>query len=167
MDQLSGKDRESAPGSGEGPREKLLDYLAMHHVMTLATTGSNGPWAAAVFYVNSGTTLYFLSSPGSRHCLNLAHSPLVAATIQEDYSDWPQIKGVQLDGMVSELAGSEETEARRLYAKKFPIVGLAGKAPAAIVKALARVRWYRLLPQHMHFIDNAAGFGQRADIDVG
>ena len=39
------------------------DYLAQHHVMTLATQGGDGPWAAAVFYVRDGDDLIFLSSP--------------------------------------------------------------------------------------------------------
>ena len=35
-------------------------------VMTLATGGDQGPWAAALFYVHEGFTLYFLSSPAIR-----------------------------------------------------------------------------------------------------
>ena len=167
MSKLDGGGREPGVRDAESSRDKALDYLATHHVMTLATVGSEGPWAAAVFYVSVGTTLYFLSSPNSRHCRNLAQNAAVAATIQEDYSDWPRIKGVQLDGTVVELSGKEEAEARRLYAEKFPVIGLAAQAPSAIVKALARVRWYRLRPEHMHFIDNSAGFGQRADIPLG
>ena len=30
---------------------EVAAYLADHHVMTLATHGPDGPWAAAVFYV--------------------------------------------------------------------------------------------------------------------
>ena len=32
--------------------EKTLAYLREHNVMTLATSGPQGLWAAAVFYVN-------------------------------------------------------------------------------------------------------------------
>jgi len=148
-------------------QQRVLDYLGAHHVATLATTGSDGPWAAAVFYASDGYTLYFLSSPTTRHCRNLKQDPRVAATIQADCSDWREIKGIQLEGTVSELAGEEEAQARRLYAEKFPLVGLLARAPAAIVKALARVRWYRLDPAHLHFIDNSTAFGQRDEIDLG
>ena len=87
-------------------------YLGGHHVMTLATHGAGGPWAAAVFYVSDGYTLYFLSSPRSRHARDVAAEPRVAATVQEDYAEWSQIRGVQLEGRVRELAGDEAERAR-------------------------------------------------------
>ena len=146
------------------PRVQALDYLREHRVVTLASVGAEGPWAAAVFYVNDGFTLYFLSSPGSRHCANLQRDARVAATVQEDYSDWRLIKGIQLEGTVEQLSGEEEARARELYGEKFPLVGRLGEAPAAIVQALAKVRWYRLAPARLYFIDNAAGFGQRDEI---
>ena len=145
--------------------EAALDYLGAHHVMTLASHGRDGPWAAAVFYVSDGVTLYFLSSPSSRHCRNIAENPQVAVTIQEDYADWPQIKGIQAEGVVREISGEDETRARSLYGARFPLVGRLAQAPAAIVKALAKVRWYRFEPRRMVFIDNAAGFGHRDEID--
>jgi uncharacterized protein YhbP (UPF0306 family) len=147
-------------------RERVRRYLRGHHVLTLATQGPEGVWAAAVFYAGDETGLYFLSSPASRHARNLAANPRVAATIQEDYADWPEIKGVQLEGAVGELSGPEEAEARRLYGEKYPVVGNLAKAPAAIVKALAKVRWYRLVPERLYFIDNATGFGRREEVGL-
>ncbi len=145
---------------------RALNYLRDHHVATLATDGRKGPWAAAVFYANDGFKLFFLSSPSSRHCLNLQENSRIAVTIQEDYSDWPEIKGIQLEGVARELSGNEEIQARKLYGKKYPIVGKLAQAPAAIVKAMAKVRWYRIDPQHLYYIDNSAGFGQRDEIDL-
>jgi len=147
-------------------RARVLDYLRDHRVVTLATGAGGEIWASAVFYVNDGFKLFFLSSPTSRHSLNLARDPRIAATIQEDYADWLEIKGVQLEGIASEISGAEELSARRLYGEKFPIVGKLAQAPEAIVKALAKVRWYRLVPQRLYFIDNAAGFGQRVEVDT-
>lgn len=142
----------------------VADYLAGHHVMTLATQGADGPWAAAVFYAGDGCSLIFLSSPSSRHCRNLALDARCAATIQEDHRDWARIKGIQLEGRVRELQGDEASLARRRYGEKFPIVGPLAEVPAPIVEALARVRWFRLLPERLYFIDNAKGFGQRDEI---
>jgi len=147
-------------------RTQVKRYLRDHNVATLATLGRGNPWAAAVFYVSDGYTLYFLSSPTSEHCLNLAQNPRVALTIQEDYSDWLEIKGVQMEGVVSELSGAEEERARRLYGEKFPVVCLMTHAPAAIVKALAKVRWYKVVPLRLYFIDNSAGLGHRDEIDL-
>ena len=147
-------------------KTRVAQFLAAHHVATLASAGGDGPWAAAVFYVNDGNTLYFLSSPNTRHCRNLKDDPRVAATMQDDCRDWQDIKGVQLEGQVSELSGDEETQARHLYAAKYPLVGQLARAPAAIVKALARVRWYRLTPARLYFIDNSQAFGQRDELDL-
>ena len=147
--------------------QPVADYLGGHHVMTLATQGAQGPWAAAVFYASDGCSLIFLSSPNSRHCSNLAQDARCAATIQEDYSDWQQIKGIQLEGRVSELEGEDERRAQHLYGEKFPIVGSLAHAPPAIIKALARVRWFRLVPERFYFIDNSQGFGHRDEIGLG
>ncbi len=145
---------------------QVAAYLAGHHVMTLATQGPQGLWAAAVFYAGDGASLIFLSAPNTRHCRNLAQDARCAATIQEDYREWSQIKGIQLQGRVIELQGDEEKRAQRLYGEKFPVVGAVANVPPAIVKALAKVRWFRLVPEHFHFIDNSKGFGHRDEIDL-
>jgi uncharacterized protein len=143
-------------------RDRALAYLAGHQVMTLATYGAEGPWAAAVFYANDGFNLYFVSSPASRHGRDLAAHAAAAVTVQEDYREWREIKGIQIEGMVEQLSGAAETRARKLYAAKFPLV--AASAPAAIVAAFAKVRWYRLGAARAYFVDNSAGFGHRDQV---
>jgi uncharacterized protein YhbP (UPF0306 family) len=150
----------------DGPGPRALQYLREHHVATLATSGSSGPWAAAVFYVSEGFDLYFLSSPGSRHCENIARESRVAVTVQEDYSDWPNIKGLQLEGVAGVLSGDDESRARRLYGDKYPVVGRGAQAPTAIVNAIARIRWYRFTPRRAYFIDNSIGFGHRDELEI-
>lgn len=145
---------------------QVLSYLRDHNVATLATGNGNDIRAAAVFYVNDGFTLYFLSSPKSRHCLNLAQNPQVAVTIQEDYIDWPEIKGVQIEGVAGVISGVEEDRARQLYGEKFPVAGNLTKAPSVIVKALAKVSWYKVVPRHLYFIDNSISLGHRDEIDL-
>jgi uncharacterized protein YhbP (UPF0306 family) len=141
-------------------RDRALDYLAAHRVMNIATLGTDGLWAAAVFYVSDGFNLYFVSSPSSRHGRNFELHPEVAATVNEDYSDWREIKGVQLEGIVGQVAGSEQASIRGLYARKFSLEA----APAGIAAAFARVCWYRLAAARAYFVDNAAGFGHRDQV---
>jgi hypothetical protein len=145
--------------------DEVLDYLASHHVMTLATAGPQGPWAAAVFYINQGFTLTFLSSPRSRHSSDLAADSRCAAAIHEDYSDWPDIKGIQLEGQVRMLSGSKRIEAIARYAEKFPVVR-PDRATALIQAALERVAWYELVPECCFFVDNSQGFGHREEIPL-
>jgi uncharacterized protein len=147
-------------------REQVQGYLCEHNVMTLATQGVEGVWAAAVFYANDGFTIYFLSAPGTRHCRNLFDNPRASAAVHADYSDWKDIKGVQMEGTVSVLAGEDEERARRVYGAKFPVVGKLQQAPDSIIKALTKVRWYRLVAERLYFIDNSAGFGHRDEVDL-
>jgi uncharacterized protein YhbP (UPF0306 family) len=139
---------------------EVAAYLGAHRAMTLATQGSDGPWAAAVFYAVDGDDLFFMSSPTSRHCRNLALEPRCAAAIHSEADDWRAIKGIQLEGIVGELPAQERARAQSLYDERFPFARPA-IAPAAIVRALARVRWYRLRIERLYFIDNARGLGTR------
>ncbi len=140
-------------------RERVLDYLRAHHVMTLATSE---PWAAAVFYVNEDFALHFLSAATTRHCVRLRADPRVAATVQDDTGDWQAIKGVQLEGTVAPVPGPSLKRVQALYARKFPFAG--ADAPAPLARALARVDWYTVTPTGVWFVDNARGFGHRDHI---
>jgi len=143
---------------------RALAFLEAHHVLTLATAGEEGPWAAAVFYASRGFNLWFLSSPSTRHARNLLASPRAAATVQEDTADWRAVKGLQLEGVVRLLEGAEAEEARALLGARFPVV--AGGGPPEIAAALARVGWYQLTPERLHLVDNAAGFGRREEVPL-
>lgn len=146
-------------------RKQLLEYLQTHNVMTLATVGPEGPWAAAVFYVSEQTSLYFLSAPTTRHSSNFEHDPRVAATIQEDYSHWKEIKGIQVEGRVARLHGPGKERAIELYTKKFSFISPLLRVPMALAAAMDKVAWYRLTPSKLYFIDNAQGFGNRQQIE--
>lgn len=139
-------------------RKAALAYLRNHQVMTLATSGGDGIWAAAVFYVNDGFDLYFLSAGHTRHARHIAANGRVAATIQEDYAGWEAIKGIQLEGTARSLEGAERETAILLYEEKYPFVA---RADQELQAALARVDWYRLRPTALYFIDNSRGFGFR------
>ena len=144
---------------------KLLTYLESHNVVTLATQGPNGPWASAVFYVNDGLTLYFLSAPTARHSGNLEADARVAATVQEDYSEWRQIKGIQLEGKAYRLDTVESLRAAACYARKFAFTA-ARQAPDAIAAAMKKIAWYRLKPTCLYLIDNSIELGHRERFDV-
>ncbi|MDP3671098.1 MAG: pyridoxamine 5'-phosphate oxidase family protein [Telluria sp.] len=146
-------------------RTTIMAYLASHNVVTLATQGPEGPWASAVFFVSDDVNLYFLSAPTTRHCRNLEADPRAAATVQEDYSAWKNIKGVQMEGRVTRLGGIDSAHAASLYARKFAFADPA-RAGAAIAAALAKISWYKLEPAAVYFIDNSLGLGHRAQLDL-
>lgn len=148
------------PMSGD-LRRQALDYLQTHHVLSLATTGPEGAWAAAVFYVNIEFDLIFLSAGHTRHVQNFNHTPKVAGAIHEDYQDWPTIQGIQLEGVVVKLKGKEQVTAVAHYHRKFPF--LVNPSPK-IAQALTKVNWYRLRPSRLYFIDNSKGLGHREEL---
>ena len=150
-------------------KQQILDYMQAHNTMTLATSVGDVPWAATVFYASDDLRLYFFSAPDSRHCQNLAVNARVAVTIQEDYHDWRQIKGIQLEGNVALVDGVlEKTKAMAVYARKYPGVIKLFTDPASGVfyKAFLKVKFYCVTPQKVFFIDNEQGFGKRQELPV-
>lgn len=145
------------------PRRAALSFLERHHVLTLATNGPEGLWAAAVFYASEAFELLFLSAGHTRHAQNLVARPRVAGTIQEDTGDWQAIQGIQLEGLVRPLHGGERAAAIARYQVKYPFLA---EAPPEIEAALGRVNWYRLVPHRLYWIDNRQGFGHRDEIDL-
>jgi uncharacterized protein len=139
------------------PRQLALDYLDAHHVMTLATSGTDGVWAAPVFYAHRGFDLYFLSAGHTRHVRHLEEHPYAAAAIHEQESDWTAIRGIQLEGAVTELAGARRAAAIARYVARFPYVA----SDPGLAAASARMSWYELRPERLYFIDNSQGLGHR------
>jgi uncharacterized protein YhbP (UPF0306 family) len=143
-------------------RAAALEYLAAHHVMTLATHGDDGVWAAAVYYAHDSFDLYFLSAAGTRHARHFLLHSRVAAAIHENYADWRAIRGIQLEGVVTLLDGSERDAAVARYKERFPFVATAGELAAA----LSRVSWFRLSPTRFYYLDNGRGFGHREEVEL-
>ncbi|MCC7462372.1 MAG: pyridoxamine 5'-phosphate oxidase family protein [Gammaproteobacteria bacterium] len=142
-------------------QSRVRAFLDEHHVMTLATVGRDGPWAAAVFYARADLRLYFLSAPSTRHAQHLAADPRAAAAIQRDYDDWPGIRGLQFEGTVREVAREDEARVRALYQKRYPLIGGGAGVPRKLLEALDRIRWYEFVPNDIHLIDNTLGFAHR------
>ena len=150
-------------------KQQILDYIQSHNTMTLATSASDVPWAATVFYASDDVRLYFFSAPDSRHCENLSANSRVAVTIQEDYKDWREIKGIQLDGRVALVDGVlEKGKAMIIYARKYPDVMKLFTDPASGIfhKAFLKVKFYCVVPERLCYIDNAQGFGKRQELIV-
>jgi uncharacterized protein YhbP (UPF0306 family) len=151
-------------------REELLEYLRGHHVMAVASCHENVPWAAAVFYASDNFDLYFLSNPKSRHGTYIAHNARVSAAIHEDYRNWREIRGIQLEGRAERLT-SIKLQARfwKIYEKKFPFVKdffRPGSVREMLSTKVTGIRLYRIVPSQVYYIDNSKGFGHRELLDL-
>lgn len=150
---------------------RVRTFLAEHDTMTLATVGPHGqPQAAAVFFAaDDQLNLFFLSSPSSRHSLNLQHDSRAAATVQADGQEWQTIHGLQIEGTVSQIEGPELlARATRTFAGRHEflrgLLGLAADEPAALQGPLASSRFYVLRPAWIRLIDNRQAFGYKEEI---
>jgi uncharacterized protein YhbP (UPF0306 family) len=151
-------------------KQQILEYLHSHNTMTLATCSGDVPWAATVFYASDEFELYFFSSPDSRHGQNLSINSRVAVTIQEDYKDWRAIKGIQIEGRAVLVDGMiDKAKAMAIYARKYADVIKLFTDPAsgAFYKAFLKVKFYRVEPEKLFFIDNQQGFGKRQEFVLG
>ncbi|OED42173.1 hypothetical protein AB833_07670 [Chromatiales bacterium (ex Bugula neritina AB1)] len=148
----------------EGVHQQALDYIQSHHVLCLASTDTQQqPWVAPVYYIFSGGRFLFLSAAHTQHGRNMAANTKVAASIQEDYSGWTEIKGIQTAGIVRMVPTEQKEKVVQQYAEKFPIIG--SDAPPEIANALDKIGWYQLIPESLYFIDNSKGLGHRSQLD--
>jgi len=152
-------------------KKTILEYMKNHNTVSLATEKDGMPHAAAVFYVNIGFDLYFLSSPSSRHGENFSYNPRVSATVNKDYSNWLTIKGIQLEGLVENRGGIlKNGRIAMAYVKKFPNVADFLLSPQrlgqAIVQKVAKVKFYKLTPSKIYFMNNELDFGHRDELSL-
>jgi uncharacterized protein YhbP (UPF0306 family) len=96
-----------------------LSYIAGHRSIVLATHGPEGLWAAPVFYVNEGFTLYFLSLSDTRHVRNIVSTGNVAATISDDVGIWERIGAIQLEGTAAVAPDSKHDDVRRAFRERY------------------------------------------------
>jgi len=139
--------------------QSLLDFLAAHNTLTLATVGPDGqPHAAAVFYAfTSDLRLVFLSDPASKHSQHIGEGAVVAATIQADGQEWQRIRGLQLHG----FARPADDALRSVYLARFPFISSARTGPLA--RAMKKVQFYQITPTWIRLVDNRLGFGHKQE----
>ncbi len=141
-------------------RERMIAYLAAHNTLTLATEKDGKPSACSLFYVNDDLNLYFVSDPKTQHAENIEYQSNVSATIHEDYRDWRVIQGIQLEGECGLIKNPiESAKVLALYANKFPFV-------AQLAAAMAKVKFYKIKPHWVRFVDNTRGFGFKEEIQL-
>lgn len=145
--------------------KEALAYLESHHVMTLATFGTEGPWAAAVFYINQGFTLYFLTESHTRHGRNIQANPLISGAIHEDYHDWREIKGIQFQGEAVPVTPIEKARVLTYFITKFPSVQSFISIPRYMT-IIARSLLYRIKPHELWYLDNQKGFSRREKVNL-
>ena len=143
------------------------DFLGSHTTMTLATSGEDGPWAAAVFYAHdSDLRLYFISAKDTRHAADIELNPKVAVAVNTQHKDWSDIRGLQIGGVAEIVTPDQRAAVVETYLAKFPALRPLFSVPrneqeSRIARAFAASPFYRVRPNRIRLIDNRKAFGHR------
>jgi uncharacterized protein YhbP (UPF0306 family) len=141
--------------------QHVLDYLAEHKTLTLATASSAGvPRATTLLYVNRGPSLYLWIRPDTTTAKHVEQNPYVSFAIDEYAEDWRQTKGIQANGECEVVLGGEEiARAALLFGQKFPDVS-AGSSTVGIY-------FLKIAPTQLEFIDNTPTSGEKSSEEFG
>ncbi len=152
-------------------RRLAEDLVRSQTTVTLATARGDVPWAAPVYYVNEGLTLYFFSSPESRHIQESSDGARVAAAIYCPASSWQEIRGVQMSGEIRPVSmGPMALRVFRAYMRKYPFTAhffeTGQRIDFGALLQRFRVRLYRFEPSLVYYVDNSIRFGFREEVPV-
>jgi uncharacterized protein YhbP (UPF0306 family) len=153
-------------------KQMALDLIKEQSTMALATARENQAWAAPVYYVFHKGNFYFFSDSQSRHIREAHESENVSAAIYPYADTWQGIRGLQMSGRIrSAGAGLTAIQALRAYIAKFPFTKefFEPGQPLDLENfgKRFRVRFYRLEPDLIFYLDNHIKFGFREEIDLG
>jgi PPOX class probable F420-dependent enzyme len=94
-------------------KTKILEILAEHRIMTVATLRPDGwPQATTVGYASEGIALYFLCGLDSQKAANIGRDPRISITIDHDTPQVMEIAGLSMAARAVRV--TDETEARRV-----------------------------------------------------
>ena len=137
-------------------RKKILDLLARHRKMTVATLRPDGwPQATTVGYGNEGLTIYFLCGPDSQKAANLARDNRLSLTIDDDTGQVMAIEGLSMAARAEAVIDPKEAEkALGLMIERYP----PQDVPLAMPKP-EDIRIFRVTPVVISVLDYSKGFG--------
>jgi hypothetical protein len=128
--------------SGEIPAD-IVDYLRLHHIVTLSTSSFTGmPHADTVMYVNDDQAIYFFGMEGTALVRNVHDSHYVSFTIDDYTTDWRKVR--ELQGVGRGVPGDELAEAHAIELGKVKF-GPRFVRPAGVLHVIK--------PNEMHFVD--------------
>jgi uncharacterized protein YhbP (UPF0306 family) len=130
------------------PEKKITDFIARHHVLTLATSTADGlPYCAACFYAydKARNLFIFTSDDTTSHAQQMVANSNVACAITLETRVVGKVQGLQICG----VARRGEAEDRSVYVKRFPYA------------AVAPLNIWVVEPTFMKLTDNTLGFGKK------
>jgi PPOX class probable F420-dependent enzyme len=136
-------------------KQKIIDLLNQHRIMTVATNRADGwPQATIVGYANDGLIIYCFIARDSQKYENLMRDPRVSLAIANDYPQPLQIKGLSLAATATVVEDPSETDhAIEILLRRYPEYKIMPKPDPAAVPMI------RLTPKVVSILDYSQGFG--------
>ena len=136
------------------PEQHICDFIAEHHILTLAVARENIPWCATCFYVYipKENRFIFTSDPDTRHIRDILEGNqfMAAGTIALETKMVGKIRGIQFTGLVNRPGEAALKIAKAAYLKRFPIARL-----------MPSLHLWCLEPDYIKMTDNRLGFGKK------
>ena len=128
--------------------DRIALFIDEHHVMTLATSGKEGPQCCNLFYAYSKEENCFIvaSDKSTEHIENILQDPTIAASIVLETRTVGKIRGLQIKGTITK---ADDKGARGAYFHAFPYA-----------RAMRPMLW-RIIVKSMKLTDNRLGFGKK------
>ena len=129
----------------------ILDFIADHHVLTLATAVDEELWCCQCFYVflPEYQCFIFSSDSSTKHIQQICHNSVVAASILLESKVVGILRGLQIQGSVFQLLPTLAPRAKQTYCKRFPVAQLMD------------LHLWQLDVTFLKFTDNRLGFGKK------
>ena len=152
--------------------QRIELFLVNHYTISIATVAGEELWSASVFYVSDQKlNIYFISFDESKHIQGILKNKKVSATINQDVSDWMQIKGLQLQGVAYKVPKQHRKNVLNAYRKKFDSIHRLLELPETdnekkIAKQFDSISLFCLEPDWIRLLDNSLSFGSKEEIEL-
>ncbi|MFC2162188.1 pyridoxamine 5'-phosphate oxidase family protein [Candidatus Altiarchaeota archaeon] len=130
----------------------IKDYIESHNICTIAITDGINPSAHSMYYISQGLHVYMESDPQSQKLAILKANPRISVTIDEDYDDWRNIKGVEIYGRVKFTDEKHSPKLQKAFKSKFRHINELGGIPDHHV-------FIEVVPEKIYFMDFTEKFG--------
>lgn len=131
--------------------KRIIEFINKHHVLTLATTRKNIPYAANCFYVyyENENMLVFTTDHSTKHAQDATEQNIVAGSIVLETNIVGKIQGVQFQGKMYEPKDELLNHVKARYLKRFPVA------------MLMKTHLWVVDLNFLKFTDNRLGFGKK------
>lgn len=133
----------------------IRDYLKKHNLMQVATYGNDHPWIASVYYsFDDELNLYFLSSPSTIHCKQIAQNEKVAVAITNSNQSMSGFKkGLQIYGIAEQISDVSKIKHSLKLWKDSLGVNDNELSHESMVKKVVSGRMYKITPKKIKFFN--------------